>query len=113
MGPLHQRLGLVDHIHPAHNHGAAQMQAGAQCPELLRQLVSELPGGSHDQSEHPVRVLSQAVEDGERKSGGLAAAGLGQAQDVLAGEDSRDAVVLHRSGCLDSEFCAGLDGPFS
>lgn len=113
MGPLHHLLGLADHIHPTHNHGAAQVQARPQCPELLRQLVSQLPGGSNHQSEHPVRVLSQAVEYGERKSGGLAATGLGQAQDVLAGEDSRDAVALYRSGSLDSEFFAGLDGPFS
>lgn len=111
MGPLHQHLRLVDLVHAPDDDRAPQVEARAERPELLRQLVCQLPRRRHHQCEDAVGALGEPVEDREREGGGLAAAGLGQAEDVVAGEDARDAVALHGGGFLHAESGAGLDRP--
>jgi hypothetical protein len=45
-----------------------------------------------------VGLLGKALEDGQRKPGGLAGAGLGGAQKVFAGEDDGDGLRLDGGG---------------
>lgn len=109
--PLHQRLGLREHVHPSDDDGAFHLQGRAQSPELHGELVGQLAGGGDDQGEHAVPLLGEPLEDRESKSRRLAAARLGQAQHVVAGEDAGDAVALHGGGSLHLELLAGGDGP--
>lgn len=111
MGALQQRLGLGAHRHPANDEGAADAERGSEGPELLDDLDGELPGGGDDEGEDAEGVLREAVEDGEGEGGGLSAAGLGEAEDVVAGEDAGDAVGLDGGRRADAELGAHGDGP--
>ena len=51
------------------------------------------------------------MKDWEGEGGGLARAGAGDGEDVLAGEDVGDAAALDGGGATDAEGAAGGDGP--
>jgi hypothetical protein len=45
-----------------------------------------------------IRLGAQDLEEGKREAGGLAGAGLGGAQKILAGENDGDGLCLDRRG---------------
>lgn len=61
--------------------------------------------------EDPVGFLREAAENGNRKGGGLAGAGTGNGENVLAGEHVGDAAAPDGHGAAASEDRAGADGP--
>ncbi len=95
-----QGIGLRIDANAAENHGAAQAKPAAVIldvlPDLGRQLASR---GQHQCADRsgPRRLLAgrQALQHRQRKTGGLAGAGLGRGQHVLAGQNDRDGLLLN------------------
>lgn len=111
MWPLCERPCLTEHVHAPHDERAPDVERRTQRPELLGELAGKLPGGCDYEGEDAVGVLGEAVEDGECKGCGLAAASLGDAEHIVACKDPRDAAALHGGGALHAELAAGVDGP--
>lgn len=80
------------------------MQRRPQTPELLSQLVRQLPSGSDHQRENPERVLGEPLQYRQRKRRRFATAGLGKAQDVPSRQDFGDTVGLDRRGLPHTEL---------
>ena len=64
-------------------------------PALPSTASCSLPGGGENQRKDTKGVCGQLLQDGQRKGGSLAAAGVGGADDVPACQDSRYAPLLH------------------
>ncbi len=97
-----KRLDLGIHRDPAVDDGRAQRDRPAVGPHALVDLHREFAGRDEDQ--HPdgvtgrrearVRLVAEAVEDGQDEGGRLAGAGLRSGEDVSALEDERDGRLL-------------------
>ena len=97
-----QGLDLGIHRDPAVDDGRTQRDRPAVGPHALVDLHRELAGRDEDQ--HPdrvtgrreagVRLVAEAVEDGQDEGGRLAGAGLRRGEDVSALEDERDGRLL-------------------
>ncbi len=95
-GPL-----LTAVFHAAEDHRDAEAQVRAIGLEAVADLGGQLTRGAQDQ--HARRaglggdaVFGQAMQDRQGEGGGLAGAGLGDAQQVLAGHDIGDGLFLDR-----------------
>jgi hypothetical protein len=110
-------LAAVDgqHVEAGHLAGVAL--------EGLGHLDGELAGGGEDEHLRVALVDVDLVEGGQGEGGGLAGAGLGFAQDVVAGEQVRDAGGLDgrrglvadlgeggQNGRLEIELVEAFDG---
>ena len=98
-----QRLDLLAVLHAAEHHRHLEAKVFAIGAEAVSDLGRQLAGGRQDQSAAaPTRrrawVGLQEVEDGEGKGGGLAGAGLSDAQKVAAGHDAGNGLRLDRRG---------------
>ena len=84
-----------------------QLQAGelGQRAELVGDLGGQFTGGCEHQNPGRAgdRDLQHAVQDGERERRGLAGAGLGQPQDILAGHGRGNGVGLDGPGGIESQ----------
>ena len=94
-------LGAV--FHAAEDHRDPEAQVGAVGLEAVGDLGRQFARGAQDQGARGARrgrgaVLGQAVQDRQGEGGGLAGAGLGDAQQVLAGHDVGDGFLLDRRG---------------
>jgi hypothetical protein len=79
--------------------------------EGLGHLDGELAGGGEDEHLRVALVDVDLVEGGQGEGGGLAGAGLGLAQDVVAGKEVRDAGGLDgRRGFVADLGQGGKDG---
>ena len=93
----------------AEDHGVAERRVTAVAREALGDLRRELTRGREDErlrlaAERGARAARQAreqvVEDRQRERGGLAGAGLRDAEDIALGERGRDRLRLDRRGAL-------------
>ena len=80
-----QRDGLRHHVHAAHHTGAVQTDGGAECREVLADLVRELARRRQHESEEPLRRAQQRVEDGHGERARLAAARLACCVAIVLG----------------------------
>ena len=107
--PRRDRLGLRVLADAAEDHGAPQPAAAAIGREALADLGGELTGGRED--EHPrsapgrqgrpgLVALKQGVQQRQRERGGLAGAGLGDAEQIPPGKRRRNRLRLDRRGRL-------------
>ena len=94
---VHDRLAAVDRQHL----GA---QALAVLVDGLADLDGELTGGhQHERHRGGRRVLVEPLQDGQRERGGLAGAGRGLSEQVVAVDQRRDRLALDRRGLLVAE----------
>jgi len=91
-GRLGQGLDLGEYPYAAEDRGAADARLPAEVDEGFVDLQGQLAGGREDEHAHRPALGriggEQALEDGQGESRGLARAGLGQAENVAAGEDN-------------------------
>jgi hypothetical protein len=101
-----QDLGLrVDRHAPVHDAGAQRHRTAVRADRLI-DLDRELSGRDEDQRANRVAgrretgagVLTEAIEDRQRKRRGLAGAGLCRGEDVASLEHERDGGFLDRCG---------------
>ena len=70
---------------------------GASFSASLRHLQGQFAGRRHDEADRPLELVRPpAVEERQHERGGLAGAGLGLADDVLARERGRNDGFLDR-----------------
>ena len=100
-----QGVHLVFLADAAEDHGLAKTKPLAVSAHLIGDLTGKLAGRREDESPRraPIRgagpVLCELVEDGQREGRGLTGAGLGNAQNVLAGKQFGNGPTLNRGGC--------------
>ena len=88
-------LALLSVAHHAVDDGGREVRVLGELLEGLFHLQRELAGRLEDKAAH-FAVRAELVENREREGRGLARAGLGRADDVLAGEDHGDGLSLNR-----------------
>ena len=97
---LFERLDLVAHLHAAHQQRHRERVVLAVFLEILGDLHRELARRLEDQrARHPrpAAALVQDVDHRQDEAGGLAGAGLGDPDQVLAHQHRRDRRALDRS----------------
>jgi hypothetical protein len=98
----------------AEDHGVAEAEVLAVGGEGLADLRGQLAGRGQDQDADRTAALRaialgvQALQDGEGERGGLASAGLGEAQQVASIQHVRDGLHLDRRRSL---VAFGVNGP--
>ncbi len=113
VGAAAHRLDLLEAAGAADDHhGAQTRQMDGQRANGLVDLQREFAGrgedqGAGDEWRRPNRLGGEMLQDRQGEGGGLAAAGLGDAEQILAGQEWRDGIGLDRGG--DGEF-AHLEG---
>ncbi|MNK72935.1 hypothetical protein D3C87_924220 [compost metagenome] len=98
---LVQQRHLVAHGDSADQQSPAQLGALGVFCEVLGDLVGQFAGGGQDQgARHPGAGATRAetVDHRQGEGGGLAGAGLGDAQDVTAGQGHRNGGGLNGGG---------------
>ena len=97
--PGAQAFDLRERADAAVDGQAAQPGLAAQVGDGDVGLFGQLAGGREDQrAQFAARAFHQALQDGQNKGGGLAGAGLGQAQHVAPFQDGGDGLVLDGGG---------------
>ena len=88
----------------------ARRAVRGQHVHVLVDLDGELARRDDDERLHAGgRVEAEALHDGDAEAEGLARAGLGLTDDVLAGKAEGDRLLLDREGIHDALGCQGLD----
>ena len=99
---LHDRADLAAHRHAADRQRRAQADVAAIGAEAVEDLARQFAGRRQDQHAAGLgcgRIgFPEAVQDRQREGGGLAGAGLGDADHVAAGEGERDGLGLDGGG---------------
>ena len=100
---LHDRANLTPHRYAADRERGSQAQVTAIGIEAVENLSRQLTRRAQHQHAagfglRPDAVLQNAMQDGKREGCGLAGAGLGDADDVAAGECERNGLSLDRRG---------------
>ena len=90
---------------------AQPLEVRGVAPERLGDLESELTGGCEHQDLGRLLRQVDAREDREGERGRLAGAGLGEADDVLAGQKRRDRLRLDRRRRLVADVAEDLLDP--
>ena len=111
MGAAREPLGLRERLEPTDGREAPDPQRRPERAELLGELRRELARGGQRERGDAVGVLPEAVQDGQRERGRLAAPGLGDAQNVLPRQRARDAPALHGRRALHAQGAARVDEP--
>jgi len=101
-----QRIDLRIDAHAAEHHGGAQPQVAAIRLHALMHLRGELARRHDHQRAHRVprrrgarvRLRRQALQHGQRETGGFPRAGLGGAEQIAPGEHDRNRLRLDRGG---------------
>ncbi len=98
-----ERLDLGTFSHAAEDRGHPEREILGVGPDVFLNLHHKLPRGRDDQgacaaAPRRVRRCGEHREDRQNKGGGLAGAGLGDADEVVTGEDLRDGLGLDGSG---------------
>ena len=107
---LFERLHLVAHLHAADQQRHRERVIFAVFLEILGDLHRQLAGRLEDQrARHPraAAALVQDVDHRQHEAGGLAGAGLGDADEVLAHQHRRDRRALDRGRLV---IAAVVDG---
>nr|CAD1830361.1 unnamed protein product [Ananas comosus var. bracteatus] len=107
MRPPRQAPCLADGVEPSDGDHALQVERRAQGPEMLRELARR----SEDEGEDAEGSSARRWRMGRANARGFAAPRLGDAEDVVAGEDAGDEAELDGGGAPDPELAAGGDGP--
>ena len=99
--PARQRADLLADRHAADDQRRRDAEMAAVGGERIDDLAAELAGRRQHQHAAALRlqllrVAGEAMEDGEREGGGLAGAGLGNADEVASGKGWRDGGRLDR-----------------
>ena len=105
---LFQRLDLVAHLHAANQQGHRELVIFAVFLEILGDLRGKLAGRLEDQRARHARAAAAFGEDVDHRqheAGGLAGAGLGDADQVLAHQYRRDRALLDRRGRVIAAVC--------
>ncbi len=102
------------HAHAAEDDGGFHRQVLGVGPQVLLDLGGQLARGAEDQGADAASgllraALRQAVQDGQRKRGGLARAGLGTGQQVMTGQYGGNGLGLNGGGCGIALLMHGLD----
>ena len=114
---LLERLQLRVHAHSAeHDHGTHLCVSAIGAHRLL-DLGRQLAGRrQHEHARAPRRnagrTVQQGVQDGQRKTGGLAGAGLRGGEQVAAGNHQRNGFLLDRRGMRVAFFGNGAQQGF-
>jgi hypothetical protein len=87
----------------------AERQEPGELLDFVEHLDGQLAGGGQDDG-LGAAVGVGLLKDRQGEGGGLAGAGAGLAQDVLAGQGSRDQLLLDRRGLLETHRGDGLEG---
>ena len=100
---LHDRADLASHRHAADRQRRSQAHVAAIGVEAVEDLSRQFAGRAQHQHAAGLglrldAVLQNAVQDGKREGCGLAGAGLGDADDVTAGEREGNGLSLDRRG---------------
>ena len=100
---LHDRADLAAHRHAADRQRRGQADVAAIGVEAVEDLAGQFAGRREHQHAaglglRPDPVFQNAVQDRQREGRGLAGAGLGDADDVAAGDGERDGLGLDRRG---------------
>ena len=87
--------------HPAEYDGRRQRQPAVVALEALRDLARQFAGRAQHQNtagaaRRPYGMQRQAMQDRQRKGGGLTGTGLRDAAEIAAGEHMRDGLRLDR-----------------
>ena len=96
---LFERLDLVAHLNAADQQRHRELVIFAVFDEILGDLRGKLAGRLEDQrARHPraAAAMGEDVDHRQDEAGGLAGAGLGDADDVAAHQDRRDDPALDR-----------------
>jgi hypothetical protein len=111
MGATCETLGLPERVKPSDGGEAPEPQRRAEGSELLGELRRELARGHQRESRDAVWVLPEALQDGQRERGRLAAPRLGDAEHVLSCQCARDAPALHCRRAPHAQGAARVDQP--
>jgi len=111
MGATREPLGLRERVEASDGREAPESERRPERAELLGELRRELARGGERERGHAVGVLPEAVQDGQRERGRLAAPRLGDPQHVLPRERARDAPALHRRGAPHAQGVARVHQP--
>ena len=101
--PLHDRADLASHRNAADRQRRCETHMAAVGVEAIEDLSGQLAGRAEHQHAaglglRPDAVLQNAMQDRKREGCGLAGAGLGDADDVAAGQCDGDGLGLDRGG---------------
>ena len=96
---------LRPHADAAVDRGAGQRRVHGQLAQMLVDLRRQLARRREDQRARRAALLAdQPVENRQQERRGLAAAGHGAGEHVLAGDGRRNGVVLNRRRSLETEL---------
>ena len=100
---LHHRADLAAHRHAADRQRRGEADVAAIGIEAVEDLARQFAGRAQHQHAagfwlRPDAVFQNAVQDRQREGGGLAGAGLGDADDVASGECQWNGLGLDGSG---------------
>lgn len=114
VGSVAQGLDLGAFADAAEDHGDAQGEVFGVGVDVVFDLGDEFAGGGEDEgfgAAHAALALKagEVGEDGQGEGGGFAGAGLGDADEVLSGEDLRDGSGLDGGGFSVAGFLDGLE----
>ena len=106
---LRQSDRLSHLTQPTDQHTRFEAQRRPKRPQIIADLETELSGRRYDQRVEGLRVIEQILDNRERKSEGLARAGLGERDDVLFLERVGERLGLDLGREFVLELLAGLD----
>ena len=106
IGAAPHLLHLPEPADAAQDGDAAQPQVDGEPAQAVVDLQRQFAGGGQDQrprgeGRRPDAIGGQVLQQRQAEGGGLAAAGLGDAQQVAASEQGGDGVRLDRCRCIE------------
>ncbi len=110
---------LRTHAHTAKNRRGGQRRVDGEVVEVLDNLRGQLTRGrQHEGAGRAARLVDQTVKNGQQERRGLAAAGHGAGQEVVAFQHFRNRVGLDGRGPGEAEILetleqAGMESEFS
>lgn len=111
VGAAREPFGLRERVESSDGREAPEAERRPERAELLGELRRELARGGERERGHAIGVLPEAVQDGQRERGRLAAPRLGDPEHVRPRERARNAPALHRRGAPHAQGFARIHQP--